>query len=496
MTSAASRRALDYLEGLPGVTFSKLYQQPSTALAIFRRMLPHMAKTIVMAMLYMPGHIFATADLDAWIRPSVSSSRAKDRAMSVLQRLKILFDAKTEEDAPRTAYRLSSTFAKSLQNALTGGGNHRSFGVPCSTPDKTLISVDYLDSYARQHWEAILYYVVGSAGAGIRSNSIDIQANTKLVLQQGEFVAIHGGQASITKAGFFFLLQEINAQIWNLLIVYLQILERNTDMQMDSVDVLSFLFTLGSLELGTSYSTSNLTPTQQIMLEDLCDWGLIYRRNSQATRYYPTRLATTLTSDAPALPNSTLTSTTVNNAPENKPDSDSLAATANDKGYIILETNYRLYAYTSSPLLISILSLFARLDTRYPNMLTARLTKPSVQNAISLGIDSEQIINYLHIHAHPILRAQVPVLPPTVVDQIRLWQIEGERMEATRGFLIRDVGSREEFDKAVDYARALGVLVKVFPGKGKFFVERMDQMKTYFMRRTEERRARQAQLQA
>jgi len=32
----------DYLEKLPGTTFRKLYQQPSTAFAIFRRMLPHL----------------------------------------------------------------------------------------------------------------------------------------------------------------------------------------------------------------------------------------------------------------------------------------------------------------------------------------------------------------------------------------------------------------------------------------------------------------------
>lgn len=32
----------DYLEKLPGTTFRKLYQQPSTAFAIFRRMLSHL----------------------------------------------------------------------------------------------------------------------------------------------------------------------------------------------------------------------------------------------------------------------------------------------------------------------------------------------------------------------------------------------------------------------------------------------------------------------
>lgn len=38
--AASTNRSFEYLEQLPGLTFQKLYQQPSTALAIFRRMLP------------------------------------------------------------------------------------------------------------------------------------------------------------------------------------------------------------------------------------------------------------------------------------------------------------------------------------------------------------------------------------------------------------------------------------------------------------------------
>ena len=253
---------------------------------------------------------------------------------------------------------------------------------------------------------------------------------------------------------------------------------------MDPVDVLSFLFTLGSLELGISYSTSNLTPTQQQMLDDLSDFGVIYRRSPTSTRYYPTRLATTLTSDAPALTNSSLTSTTTT--------STEASAQQQEKGYIILETNYRLYAYTSSPLLISILSLFSSLHTRYPNLITAKITKTSILAAIISGITSNQIISYLTTHAHPVLRHSTPILPPTVVDQIRLWQIEGERMTAWKGFLIRDVGSREEYEKAVQYAEALGVLRKEFRSRGSFFVTRMDQMGVYFKNQALRRRQLQA----
>ncbi|KAK1063107.1 RNA polymerase II transcription factor B 52 kDa subunit, partial [Friedmanniomyces endolithicus] len=112
------------------------------------------------------------------------------------------------------------------------------------------------------------------------------------------------------------------------------------------------------------------------------------------------------------------------------------------------------------------------------------------------------IISYLTTHAHPLMRAHqqqaqaqqqsqsgnpnthpannAPVLPPTVVDQIRLWQLEGERMVSHRGYLIRDVGTAEEYDRAVRYAEALGVLRKEFRSRGSFFVTRMDQMSGYF----------------
>ena len=79
----------------------------------------------------------------------------------------------------------------------------------------------------------------------------------------------------ITHSGFAFLLQDINAQIWTLLLQYL---DHSTTLQMDPVDVLHFLFMLGSLELGQDYSTSMLTDTQHIMLEDLRDYGIVFQR--------------------------------------------------------------------------------------------------------------------------------------------------------------------------------------------------------------------------
>lgn len=70
-----------------------------------------------------------------------------------------------------------------------------------------------------------------------------------------------------------------------------------------------------------------------------------------------TRLATTLTSAA----STSLTTTSAS----------SLLQSTGD-GYIVLETNYRLYAYNVTPLQIAILSLFVDLRSRFPNMVMGK----------------------------------------------------------------------------------------------------------------------------
>jgi len=105
--------------------------------------------------------------------------------------------------------------------ALTGGGNHRSFGVPCDTSEEDKVDERFLDDFARVQWEAILYYVVGSAGPGSTAQGT-ISSGTQALLQVGKLVELKGRTPTITEAGFTFLLQEINAQVWSLLIIYLE----------------------------------------------------------------------------------------------------------------------------------------------------------------------------------------------------------------------------------------------------------------------------------
>lgn len=133
----------------------------------------------------------------------------------------------------------------------------------------------------------------------------------------------------------------------------------------------------------------------------------------QLGRFYPTRLATTLTSSAPPLVASQHAS--------------------GDRGFLILETNYRTYAYTSNPLQIAVLNLFTTLRYRFPNLVVGAITRESIKAALANGITASQIVAYLSTHAHPQMRKQDPLLPPTVVDQIKLWELEKNRIRDQEG---------------------------------------------------------------
>ncbi|RYN42123.1 RNA polymerase II transcription factor B subunit 2 [Alternaria arborescens] len=482
MSASSSAQALEYLEGLPIATHKRLYEQPSTVLAVYRCMLPHLAKSIVMAMLYRPSSL-PVADLDAWFKPS--ARREKEQAVFTLERLHII--AQVKQDDGTMAWTISTGFQKSLRNALEGSGTHRSFGVPATREESggKRLSVDFLDEYSRSQWEGILYYLVSGA-AGLSKDSIsraEVGPGTKKLLHTGDLVRTIHGSPRITKDGFSFVLQETNAQVWSLLIVYLKM---TNELGMSETEVLSFLFMLGSLELGQDYSTSTLSPTQAQMLEDLSSMGLIYRSDKNARTFYPTRLATTLTSDS----GSAMSASSNDIAQANQGNAGPSAAA--NKGFIIIETNYRLYAYTNSLIQIAILSLFTKLQHRFPNLVSGKLTKESVHKAVQSGITSSQIISYLTTYAHPQMQKTVPYIPPTVMDQIRLWEYEGERVETTTGYLMREFGSDAEYRDVLGYASALGVLVWQNDAGRCFFVSHVEQISAYLRKKKESRESARA----
>ncbi len=95
-------------------------------------------------------------------------------------------------------------------------------------------------------------------------------------------------------------------------------------------------------------------------------------------------------------------------------------------GYIVVETNYRVYAYTcsflrswwwlivsvASPIVIAILSLFIDLKARFPNMVTGMISRDKIRDALDKGISADQVLfcvfngNYLRHLDHFVLGEQ------------------------------------------------------------------------------------------
>ncbi len=70
-------------------------------------------------------------------------------------------------------------------------------------------------------------------------------------------------------------------------------------------------------------------------------------------------------------------------------------------GFIIVESNFKVYAYTNDELDIAILKLFMREDYRFPNLVVGRLTRNSLKEAFNKRITAKQIMKFLSAHAHP-----------------------------------------------------------------------------------------------
>uniref|UniRef100_A0A3Q2R413 General transcription factor IIH subunit 4 n=1 Tax=Fundulus heteroclitus TaxID=8078 RepID=A0A3Q2R413_FUNHE len=333
-------------------------------------------------------------------------------------------------------YILNPVFKDNLGTALLGGGAQWADEGSTLGPDRHARDIESLDRYAMERWEVILQFMVGSPSAV----SQDL---AQLLIQAGLMKSEAGEAPYITSAGFQFLLLDTASQLWYFTLQYLKTAQSRG---MDLVEILSFLFQLSFSTLGRDYSVEGMSESLLTFLQHLREFGLVFQRKRKSRRYYPTRLAITLA--AGVTNSSSSSSSNIASIPGTK-----------DAGFIVVETNYRIYAYTDSELQIALVALFSEMLYRFPNVVVAQLTRESVQQAIANGITAQQIIHFLRTRAHPVLLTQTPVLPPTITDQIRLWELERDRLQFTEGVLYNQFLSQADFEVLRDRAQGLGCLV-------------------------------------
>jgi len=415
--SLESRNLHDYLKTLSQDVLDNLYNHPATCLAVFIE-LPPLAKQLIVRLIYIEQAI-PQAVVSSWVNHHYQKlSKAAQDTLSSLRVWK-----ETSMHGGLTSWLLNATFRTNLKMALAGGGQPWTMSAYLDE-DPRGRDVGFLDSYAAERWETVLHYMVASSQqAGISQDAVHTLLQSGLMSRD----ETQDNAPVITRSGFQFLLMDRSSQVWYFILQYLNSVSARG---MSLVECLSFLFQLSFSQLGKDYSTDGMSQSLLTFLQHLREFGLVYQRRRTAGRFYPTRLALNIASR----------------------DTTSIQSQATE-GFIIVETNYRVYAYTDSSLQLALLGLFTEMLFRFPNLSVALITRESVRQAFRGGITANQIIKFLNMHAHPkMLKGGDSQFPPTVSDQIRLWENERNRFTFTEGVLYNQFLSQADYETLNSFA--------------------------------------------
>ncbi|KAE8248135.1 hypothetical protein A4X06_0g3938 [Tilletia controversa] len=112
---------------------------------------------------YAPPAVSARRHLRPSTRPQRGwpAASARNAFETALGRLEALWIVSKSGPTPSTKLTMSYQFRTSMRRALTGGGTHRSFGVPCDTPDSMMVlsGMPRLNRAASSSWRPTTGYM-------------------------------------------------------------------------------------------------------------------------------------------------------------------------------------------------------------------------------------------------------------------------------------------------------------------------------------------------
>jgi len=423
----ATTGVLDYLQSsIPRNTLQQLYLDETRGQFVCRAVLQQVSEVSqqVVMRLHCTGGSFPAAGVKVW---TSLNAKKHDGMLKELRKWAILQEDSTE------VVSLTTPFAKGLRASLCSLNSApwvplESIQIEALEKEAGAsprhVSPEDLERYTQQQWDAVLHFLVGTAG-----HKEPPPAVKHFLLQTGLMQADPDYQGNdpnapnvITESGYDFMLQDNHQQVWHFVVQYLRSLEAEENGEELRKEALLLLVTLSFGKVGGAYLASSLNKNSRTMVKHLAHFGLLYTRKiGKATLFYPTRVAmqlvgttnddTAVTSTVWSLSNKALESALADPRPT---ESSHLA--------IIVQTNFQLCAYTTSELHVSMLGLFCDVDTsrRLPNVVFMNITRDSVKSAFNFGIQARQILRFLEKHTHPKLRTpqNTSPVPPNVVDQI------------------------------------------------------------------------------
>lgn len=300
---------------------------------------------------------------------------------------------------------LDSTFRSSLLQAFCLSSFDRRF-IPHVSAE--MESIPALDRVADEKLHKILEFIASNT-------SIDL-FGVKDILLYCELIS-----QEITNKGFEFLLLTRKDQMWFLVINSIKFYSRN------SIEESEMFMGLVELLLKRSpgpYVTEAFT--NWYLFLDSIGIVLIKARDGNRTVLY------------------------INNAVLYDVDGHSPDRRSGDK-FIILETNFKIYAYTSRTYDRNVLSLFSMTVSVFPNLVRACFDEESILSAFNKGITAKQILKYLQEHSENV--------PRNIVNQINIWEQKQHRIRTRNGYLYHDFNHLSDFYQVLKYVEGNGGLI-------------------------------------
>lgn len=386
--------------------------------AVFQS-LPVLAQCLVMRLLWLEASvsgkelrlIFSNA-LPSTIRQAVDELLAlwvllEESTSEEAEEVEIVEESKQIDE--RKKYALNPQFKIGMKACIVQPQEPWSSVFSKAQTESRLPSRTDLDAHSRECWNRVLSMLVN-----LNPQQYGIPAKIiEYVLRSGLMTSgldERGGRRYlITSKGYEFMLKDYTHQVW--------------DYVMDTLchtssreECYSLLFQLAYCQYGKCYPMSALTKTQQQIVFEFSQLGIMYMSNKTSASFYPCQIALTLlfpqqVSQQVAQP-------------------EDLATVAQLQ--IIVETNLQVVAYASSDLHLAMLKLFVDINMRMPNMAMGRITREKSREAFRAGISAAQIIDFLTLHAHAVVsKKQSVAIPENVSDQLVLWEAETKRMQCT-----------------------------------------------------------------
>jgi len=420
----------EYVSELSRAELEVLYADAPSVRVIFREVLPPVAQQLLMRLLLGGARPFQESVLKRWC--STLSTFSHTVVLSVLQGLQILLPQKAlqkpGQPPPAQLFMLHKTFQSSLSAYLQGlqepEAGEKGEGGPVPSGDVLL-------QHALASWESFLGEL--------------LDPDSKSPLADLASALNFKGGGGLTAAGFQFVLDERQQQLWRLVISFLQ---KDGAGATGKQRALQALLAIG--ELGLSERLTSSAPRQ--FLRFLVELGVLHEAGTGSFWITPAALALFRRDVSQRLSRST-----------------GSEAGQESQG-LIVESNFKVYGYISSPLHALLLGHFCEILVRLPNLVVGQLTAESVLKAMSQGIRVTHMLRYLEAAAHPQQRqlrqgegegGEGSSVPSNVCGQLEVWESSRSRAASSSAVLFEWSADdcEDTFEEAKKLAQAQGALL-------------------------------------